>query len=494
MKKIFVIIFILSTFFGCRLIVPDITPYIAALYSLWAVPPYGLRYSEQDGNYIINQKMTDNIPSFKGTVNSFSVNPDLPSGITLNSTSGIISGTPTSESTTTNYIVKASNDDGYATTTISITVSSTSSTSESGYSIGGTISGLTSSGLILQNNSGDNLSITSGSISFTFGSQPSSYNVIVFAQPSGQTCAVSNGSGTANSNVTNISVSCLNNMYTIGGIISGLTGTVVLQNNGVDNLSSSADGGFIFPTSIVNGSTYSVTVSTQPSGQICVVSNGSGTASTNVTNVVISCSSSCSGSSITRSWGTFTDMCDGTIKLVITAGTYGGNTYTSRTMYFTKCSQGQVWNSSSNDCAGTGSSGDNYGATVFPYCNGMNNNCNGGTNSGILDGGGTSGAYIACSGTILAGKSWRVPTKEELKLLVECTDQSIPNDGSDCGVGNYTSPTFNNLFSNTVSYSYWSSSGSSASSSRAWYIDFRYGFVDYIYKTYNYYIRCASDG
>ncbi len=43
-----------------------------------------------------------------------------------------------------------------------------------------------------------------------------------------------------------------------------------------------------FPTIVTNGSAYSVTITTQPTGQICYVTNGSGTSSTNV-NVSISC-------------------------------------------------------------------------------------------------------------------------------------------------------------------------------------------------------------
>ena len=78
--------------------------------------------------------------------------------------------------------------------------------------------------------------------------------------------------------------------YTIGGTTSGLTGTVVLQNNGGDNESVST-GSFTFDAALADSAAYAVTVLTQPSGQTCVVSNGSGTvASANVTNVSVSCS------------------------------------------------------------------------------------------------------------------------------------------------------------------------------------------------------------
>lgn len=78
--------------------------------------------------------------------------------------------------------------------------------------------------------------------------------------------------------------------YTIGGNVSGLTGSVVLQNNGGDNLSVSTAGAFTFSTALASGAAYSVTVLTQPPGQTCAVTSGSGTVSlANVTSVVVTC-------------------------------------------------------------------------------------------------------------------------------------------------------------------------------------------------------------
>ena len=66
--------------------------------------------------------------------------------------------------------------------------------------------------------------------------------------------------------------------YTIGGgTVSGLSGTVVLQDNGGDDLSVSANGSFTFATALAAGAAYAVTVKTSPSGQSCTVSGGSGT-------------------------------------------------------------------------------------------------------------------------------------------------------------------------------------------------------------------------
>jgi hypothetical protein len=53
--------------------------------------------------------------------------------------------------------------------------------------------------------------------------------------------------------------------YTVGGTVSGLTGSgLVLRNNGGDALPVSASGMFTFATKVANGAAYAVTVSTQP--------------------------------------------------------------------------------------------------------------------------------------------------------------------------------------------------------------------------------------
>ena len=163
------------------------------------------------------------------------------------------------------------------------------------YTIGGTVSGLSGTGLVLEDNSGNNLPVsTNGPFTFTTGIvNGSAYSVSVSSQPSvpTQTCVVTNGNGTlAGANVSNVQITCTTNSYTIGGIITGLSGSLVLQDNGGNNLPVSANGGFTFTTAIASGSAYEVMVLTQPSMQSCVVTNGSGTvASTNITGVQVAC-------------------------------------------------------------------------------------------------------------------------------------------------------------------------------------------------------------
>ena len=167
------------------------------------------------------------------------------------------------------------------------------------FTIGGTVAGLgAGKSVVLLNNGGDALTRNAnGGFSFaTALASGASYAVTVGTQPAGQTCTISNGSGTvASANVTNVAVSCVDlppATYTIGGNLSGLGAgkSVVLLNNGGDALTRNANGGFSFATALASGASYAVTVGTQPAGQTCTVSNGSGTvASANVTNVAVSC-------------------------------------------------------------------------------------------------------------------------------------------------------------------------------------------------------------
>ena len=181
-------------------------------------------------------------------------------------------------------------------------------------------------------------------------------------------------------------------------------------------------------------------------------------------------------------------MLDGTIRLVVNAGTWGGQTYTAQTLYFNKCTHGQVWNSGANDCTGTGNSGNNYGAIITQFCTINDNSCNGGNVSNPV----SSGAvFNACNGLSFAGKSWRVPSENELKLLINCTSATeMPIDGSACGA--YTSPVVNNFFPNTVAFIYWSSTASTLTG--AWTVYFHTSLVNQVLKNDpTYFVRCVSD-
>ena len=239
------------------------------------------------------------------------------------------------------------------------------------HAVGGTVSGLAGSGLVLQLNGGNDLSISAnGSFSFAASvDYGSPYSVSVLTQPSSpaQTCAVSNASGPMpDADVSNVLVACATDMHvvtgsvatgqgsitpltqsvadgatatltvtpttgwhvdsisgcggslsgstyttaavmadcavtarfainthTVGGTVSGLTGSgLVLQLNGGNDLSVGANGSFGFAASVDYGSSYSVTVLSQPGSpaQTCTMSQGSGTMpDADVSNVLVAC-------------------------------------------------------------------------------------------------------------------------------------------------------------------------------------------------------------
>jgi len=171
------------------------------------------------------------------------------------------------------------------------------------YTIGGTISGITAAGLVLQDNGGDNFTVSANATSFTFATAITSggaYSVSVFAEPTGFNCAVTSGSGTASANVTSVSIACIQ-AYSIGGSVFGLSGAgLSLEDNGGNKVTVSAGSpsyAFVFPGAIPSGGApYSVTVSSDPAGQECTVANPAGTATANVTNANVSCSAVPSGS------------------------------------------------------------------------------------------------------------------------------------------------------------------------------------------------------
>ena len=164
------------------------------------------------------------------------------------------------------------------------------------YTVSGTVSGLgAGKQLILQNNLSDPTTI-SASGGFKFNTNVplnGSYSVTVSSQPTGQMCTVSNGTGSGVAgNISNVQVTCSDNSYSIGGTLSGLRPglQVTLLNNGANSTIVPTNGSFIFSTSIAHGSSYAVTVGTQPTGQSCTVANGSGSGVvSNVSNVQVLC-------------------------------------------------------------------------------------------------------------------------------------------------------------------------------------------------------------
>lgn len=127
--------------------------------------------------------------------------------------------------------------------------------------------------------------VSPGATSFTFAKpmlSGSTFAVIIALQPTNpsQTCTITGGTGTVGGgNVTSIAINCGTDAFTVGGHITGLVNSVVLRDNGGDDLTVTSNGTFAFATPIASNQTYHVTIGTQPSNptQVCSVTQGTGT-------------------------------------------------------------------------------------------------------------------------------------------------------------------------------------------------------------------------
>ncbi len=202
--------------------------------------------------------------------------------------------------------------------------SSGSSSSSSGggsspttYSVGGSISGLSASGLVLEDNGGNNLTVNNGQSSFTFTTMlanGAAYDVTVATQPTGETCTPSSNTGTISSaNVSNVSVACTANTYTITGSATGLTSAgLKLQfytGGQVLSVAGAASGSASYTDSSVpyGSSILASFISQQPGWETCTQNSGdfSGTVAQNVTGEDLTCTAdTASASTVTMTGAT----------------------------------------------------------------------------------------------------------------------------------------------------------------------------------------------
>jgi subtilisin-like proprotein convertase family protein len=100
---------------GWRLSLQTTAPPVAA--------PAALSYSSNPATYTKDTAIDINTPtSSGGAVVSYSVSPALPAGLTLNTSTGIISGTPTTLTAASNYTITATNTGGFTDAWVNITV------------------------------------------------------------------------------------------------------------------------------------------------------------------------------------------------------------------------------------------------------------------------------------------------------------------------------------------------------------------------------------
>jgi hypothetical protein len=94
----------------------------SASVTVTASAPTGLSYSSSSINGTVGTAIADLTPAVTGSGITYSIDPALPTGLLLNPTTGVISGTPSVTSASAIYTVSATNFGGSTTTTLTIGV------------------------------------------------------------------------------------------------------------------------------------------------------------------------------------------------------------------------------------------------------------------------------------------------------------------------------------------------------------------------------------
>ncbi len=145
---------------------------------------------------------------------------------------------------------------------------------------------------------------------------------------------------------------------------------------------------------------------------------------------------------------------------------------------YMRCTAGQLWNSQTGDCTGTGNAGSNYGASVVQFCSVTTNDCNSLVNGGPLTAGAngqTSSLFAACQAlnapTTHGIGTWRVASKGDLQTIESCsTGTTVPDVNGDysCNPG-FTTPTvLTSYFPNTVLGTYSSGTADGCCANAYW--------------------------
>lgn len=163
--------------------------------------------------------------------------------------------------------------------------------------VGGTFTGVTKPGLVLQNNGGADLAIdptNNGAGRFFFPDlveTDSDYNVTVKSIPTNASeCVATSNRGRVAFSIDTIRITCTIRQHELKGSVTGLTGNNLVLVNGADRVPVPAGATSFSMAKVNEDAPYGVAVLTQPDNQTCTVANGSGVmGAADVTNVAVTC-------------------------------------------------------------------------------------------------------------------------------------------------------------------------------------------------------------
>jgi 6-phosphogluconolactonase (cycloisomerase 2 family) len=148
-------------------------------------------------------------------------------------------------------------------------------TAVGGFTVGGSVSGLSGAGLELQNGNREILAVPANSSTFVFTTPQiagSSFFVRVRTQPAGANCLVANNSGTVSGNVTSIAVTCTPTQ-------SNTAGFAIVANSNSNNFSLYSIqqlSGRLTPLGTTTSGSLPTAVAIAPNGIYTYVANGNG--------------------------------------------------------------------------------------------------------------------------------------------------------------------------------------------------------------------------
>lgn len=213
------------------------------------------------------------------------------------------------------------------------------------YVVGGTVSGVSGSGVLLQLNGGNDVRVSNAG-TFAFPAPLASqtlYTATVKANPTGptQTCTVANGLGMVTDGpAKGIVVTCKTDEYTLSGATSGYAGKGLVLHDAVSNedLAVGAEGTFRFATTVPSKGSFDISVKTQPSdpAQACTVSGGQGSSVNGaVSSIVVNCStrSFAVGGTASGLAGSATLVFNGVDRVIASNGPIAFGTLASGTPY-----------------------------------------------------------------------------------------------------------------------------------------------------------------